>query len=49
MPLDQFGDKMLPLIQNIEFKRDRNEFQGKLSLQDLTKIRNNNNVATDCS
>ena len=41
--LDQFEDKMVTLIQNIEFKTDRNEFQRKLS-QDLTKIRNNNNL-----
>ena len=34
---------MVTLIQNIEFKTDRNEFQRKLS-QDLTKIRNNNNL-----
>ena len=43
--LNQFEDKMLTLIQNIEFKTDRNKFQRKLS-QNLTKIKTNNNVLT---
>ena len=36
--LEAFEDKMLSLIQNIEFKNHHNEFLGKLS-HDLSKIR----------
>lgn len=34
---------MLTLIQNVKFKRDRDEFQKELS-QHLTKIRSNNKL-----
>ena len=34
---------MLTLIQNVEFKKDRNEFQKELS-QDLTQIRTNDKL-----
>ena len=36
--LTEFEDKMLKLIQNIEFKKDKSEFQKQLS-QDTSKTK----------
>ena len=41
--LDQFEDKMLTIIQNIEFKKVDNAFQKDLA-QDLPKIKNDDKL-----